>query len=254
MRVITGTRWTRPAVLAAVVCVLLAASGGEFPVASVAGAVIAATGLMVVTAAGGFDLSMGAVGVLCGAVAGRLAVCMPAVLAVAVPIGLGVACGLVNGYLVTRFRWQAFLVTFGMLAAAEAAVAWLPRGGAISPDPVVACAVAAGVAIGAHVVLAHTVWGFHVSFVGSNESVAERAGVLVARLRLWTYVVSGGLASVAGVTTASLGSGLQVQVAAIGAVLLGGTTLSGGRGTVAGTVLGAVAVEMLLMMLHEWSR
>jgi ribose/xylose/arabinose/galactoside ABC-type transport system permease subunit len=252
VRVVAGTRWTRPAVLAAVVCVLLAVSGGEFPVAAVAGTVIAATGLMLVTAAGGFDLSTGSVAVLCGAVAGRLAVCLPAALAIALSIGLGVACGLVNGFLVTWFRWQAFLVTFGMLAAAEAAVTLVPRGEPISPNPVVACAVAAGIAIGAHVVLALTVWGFHVSFAGSNETAAERAGVMVARLRRWTYVVSGGLAAVAGVTTAAPGGGIQLQVAAIGAVLLGGTTLNGGRGTVAATVLGAVAVGMLLTMLREW--
>jgi ribose transport system permease protein len=114
--------------------------------------------------------------------------------------------------------------------------------------------VAAGIAIGAHVVLAHTVWGFHVSFVGDNEAAAEHAGVMVARLRTLTYVFSGGLASVAGVTATPLGSGLQLQVAAIGAVLLGGTRVAGSRGTVTGTVLGAAVVGMLLMLPHEWWR
>ena len=252
MRVVTGTRWARPAVLAVVVCALVPVAG--FPAAAVAGAVIAAIGLMIVTAAGGFDLSIGAVAVLCGVVAGRLAACLPIALAVPVSIGLGVACGLVNGFLVTWFRLPAFLVTFGMLAAAQALATWLPGGAAVAPGPVVACVIAAGAAITAHVVLAHTVWGFHVSFVGSNEDAAGHAGVMVARLRLWTYVVSGGLASVAGVATAPAGNGLSVQVAAIGAVLLGGTTLTGGRGTVAGTVLGAVAVQMALTALHEWWR
>ncbi|MEV4313667.1 hypothetical protein [Actinocrispum sp. NPDC049592] len=223
-----------------------------FPAQAVAGAVIAATGLMIVTAAGGFDLSIGAVAVLCGAVSARLATCMPVILAVTVPIGLGVACGLINGLL--AHRWPPFLVTFGMLAAAQAITAWLPENSAVAVAPIVTCAVAAGIAVGAHVVLAHTVWGFHVSFVGSNEDAAGHAGVDVARLRLWTYVVSGGLASVAGVTTAPPGNGLSLQVAAIGAVLLGGTTLKGGRGTVAATVLGAVAAGTALAAAHEWFR
>jgi ribose/xylose/arabinose/galactoside ABC-type transport system permease subunit len=244
MRIVTGTRWARPAVLAGVVCVLLAVSGGEWPVVAVAGAVIAAVGLMFVTTAGGFDLSIGAVAVLCGTVAGHLTP-----LGVPVAITLGVFCGLVNGLLVTRRHWPPFLVTFGMLAAAGVVTTWLPPDRSVAPAPVVACAVALAMAVGAYVMLAQTVWGFRVSFVGSNDTAAEHAGVMVARLRLWTYALSGGLAAAAGVTAAPTGSGLQLEVVAIGAVLLGGTTPTGGRGTVLGTVLGAVAVEMLLIML-----
>lgn len=242
------TNWQRPAALAVAAGVLLVLVG-NFPTVPVMAVAIAAVGLTFVTAAGGVDLSLGAVAALAGSLAGQLATRIPLPLALAASIGVGVACGLTNGLLVTRGRWPAFLVTFGMLGVAGGVATEVHWDGTIQPDPIVVAVVAVVVAVVAHVVLDHTAWGFHVSFAGSNDIAAEHAGIAVATLRVWTYVVAGTLAAVAGIAMPIPGSGLQLQVAAVAAVLLGGSPLSGGRATVLGAVLGATVVELAVTLV-----
>jgi ribose/xylose/arabinose/galactoside ABC-type transport system permease subunit len=197
-----------------------------------------------VLAAGGIDFSVGPIA---------------AVAVVGLPFGLliGLACGLVNGLLVTRTRIPPYLATLGTCAAL---VSLAPRGAA--SDGVrwfgvpVAVWVAVVVAFAAHVVLTRTRTGLHVYFVGSNEDGARLSGIRPGMVRILVYVTSGVLAALAGALAGPelthLGTGIRLELLVLTAVLIGGASLSGGRGTVWGTVLGSVLCVQLLSAMDAW--
>lgn len=245
---------------------------------------ILAIGMTFVIVSGGIDLSVGSVAGLCGIVAGGLisrGLSVPALgvivffhtwLVVVVALAAGMLVGAVNGWLVARLRVAPFIATLGILYAARGA-ALLASNGATFPNldgtaelgNTGFTAIGAGVWLGlpipvwlmlslavvAMFVASRTPFGRHVYAVGSSERAALLAGVRVARVRLLVYVISGFCSALVGIIIAAqLGAahpatGETFELNAIAAVVLGGTSLMGGRGTIAGTLIGAFVIGVL---------
>jgi len=234
-------------------------------------------GMTLVILSGGIDLSVGSVLALSGAVAAGLLknglalprfnllvqFTMPG--AIVAGIAVGIVLGWANGVAVTRFKLPPFVATLGMLSIARGlTMLWtggfpvtglgddfgrLGTGHALGiPMPVWISAVLVVVFI---VVTKRTRFGRHLYAVGGNERAATLSGLAVPRIKLMVYTLGGGLAAVAGLlVTARLDSatpnaGLGYELDSIAAVVIGGTSLSGGRGSMLGTVLGCLIIGVL---------
>lgn len=225
-----------------------------------------AVGVTVVLLTGGVDLSLGSVVALTGVVAASLAQPDdgPVGLAVAAGVGAGLACGLVNGLVVARGGVAPFIATLGMMTAARGlALVWsggrpvsnlVPQftalGGDVAGVPAPTLCLAA-TAAGVWLLLTRTRWGRHLYAVGSSEAAARAAGVQVVRIKLLAYGLCGALAGLAGVvlaariTTGQPNAGIAYELDAIAAVVIGGTSLSGGVGGVGGTLLGVLLLGVI---------
>jgi ribose transport system permease protein len=230
----------------------------------------AALGMTMIIVAGGIDLSVGSVVALTTVVIAVLlrAEYSPSVAALG-GTAAGAICGLINGLLVTRLRVVPFIVTLGTMIVVrgaakglaeerrlEAPATWLNdmlrtlgRGeGFLVPAGiwlVVLLAVVVGLTLG------YTRFGRHLFAIGSNERTARLCGVAVDRVKVAAYAIVAALAGVAGVLQFSrlsvgdptVADGLELDV--IAAVIIGGGSLSGGRGTVPGTILGATTMAVI---------
>ena len=245
---------------------------------------ILAIGMTFVILSGGIDLSVGAIAGLCGMVAGALlsrgltveaagvTVYLHAWLVVAIALAAGMLLGAVNGWVIARLRVAPFIATLGMLYVARGA-AMLMSGGATFSNlsgaaglrntgfPLLGTGVLLGVPIPIWlmVVLAalgtwlavRTPFGRQVYAIGGNERAALLAGVRVPQVKLGVYVLSGFTAALVGlIIAAQLGAshpatGETFELNAIAAVVLGGTSLMGGRGTIGGTLVGAFVIGVL---------
>jgi ribose transport system permease protein len=243
---------------------------------------IIAVGMTFVIISGGIDLSVGSMAALiAGAVIllmnalGERAPSAPLVVAIGAgfAVALGAAFGLAHGLLITRGRIEPFIVTLGTLGIFRAVLTWLSNGGAITLDNTLADAYApvyyaavAGVPVPVWVflvvaalgglVLNRTAYGRYVQAIGSNEQVARYAAVDVDRIKLLTYVLLGGCVGVATLLyvprlgSASPTTGLLWELEAIAAVIVGGTALKGGSGSITGTVAGAVLLSVISNILN----
>ncbi len=226
--------------------------------------------LVILTA--GIDLSVGAIMVLSSMVMGKLAVEMglPAPLAIAAGIAVGAACGFVNGFLVTRFRLPPFIVTLGTWNIFFALNLWYSASETIRAQDIEEKApllVFFGQAVnlfGARLtygsiamlllvllfwyILNRTAWGRHVHAVGDDPEAARLAGISTERTLMSVYIVAGVICAVAAwaligrIGSASPQAGQTANLDAITAVVIGGTSLFGGRGSIVGTLLGALIV------------
>ena len=241
---------------------------------------LVAVGMTLVIATAGIDLSVGSVMAVSAAVA---AVTLDRGLAVAVPLALvsALAIGALNGALVAYGRVQAIVVTLATLLAGRGLAQVINRGGAlitiddpaflqlgrgyVGPVPMQVL-IAALVAALAIFLLRSTPFGRYVLAAGGNPAAARLAGVPVNRTIVVTYVLSAGLAGLAGlIEGARLGAsaaariGQNVELDAIAAVVVGGTLLSGGRATILGTVVGALIMQVIatsfnmLLLPYAWS-
>ena len=227
---------------------------------------ILAVGVTLVLLTGGVDLSLGSVVALAGVVAASLA--HPGdhsvVVAIAAGIAVGAACGATNGLMVTRGLIPSFIATLGMMTAARGLALVLAKGRPVSnlsPDftriggdlgMVPIPAIVLGVlAVGTAIVLRNLRLGRHLYAVGGNADAARASGIGVGRVRMIAYTVCGAFAGVAGVvlasriTTGQPNAGAGYELDAIAAVVIGGTSLSGGVGTIGGTILGALLVGVI---------
>jgi ribose transport system permease protein len=227
---------------------------------------IAAVGMTLIIVMGEIDLSVGST-VAWSGVVGALAAKAGAPLPVAILAGIaaGAGVGLVNGLLVTRLRVSSFIVTLGTLSAirgvALEATSGVAIGGlgegyqALAGDlvgpisvPLVMLVVVAGAAAW---VMHRTAFGRHVKAIGSNRVAAELCGVRVDRVRVAVFVAGGALAGLAGMIVSSIvwsgsptaADGLELDV--IAAVVIGGASLRGGVGTIAGSLVGAALMQVL---------
>lgn len=231
---------------------------------------------------GGIDLSVGAILALAGVVA-ALAVKAGAPVPVAMLAGLlvGALCGLINGLCVTVLKLPPFIATLGMMLVARGVALQITDAKAIGglgesfaelgngslwrvvnigadgfPDVVfvgipypVLLMVALAVAVS--ILLNRATLGRHLYAVGSNMEAARLSGVNVQRVTLFAYVFSGLLAGLTGcvlmsrLVTAQPSEGLMYELDAIAAAVIGGTSLSGGVGTISGTVIGAFVIGIL---------
>ena len=245
---------------------------------------ILAIGMSYVILTGGIDLSVGSIAGLAGMAAGWLllngVVLEPfgVVIYLSVPmviltvLVLGAILGLFNGLLITRFGVAPFIATLGSLYVARGAALLLSNGATFpnlvgSPDhgnqgfpllgggdlfglplPVVILAV---LALVAGFVATRTPFGRRVYAVGGNERAARLSGVRVDRIKIAVYVISGFCAALVGlILTSELvaahpASGETFELNAIAAVVLGGASLAGGRGSIAGALIGACVIGVL---------
>lgn len=219
-----------------------------------------------VLVSGGLDLSVGSVFVV-GAisVAALLAGGWPIWLAILIAILLGALAGLVNGALINYMNIPAFITTLGMLYIARGLTIFATGGGPIAPLPDAFNEIGQGAIFGvpllvvyaivavivAHIGLESTPFGWAIRAIGGNRSAARAAGIDVRRVSMLVYVLSGMSAAFAGVLMSarlgsgqpSIGSGFELLV--ISAVIIGGTSLFGGAGSVLGTALGALVLSIL---------
>lgn len=235
---------------------------------------VLATGELLVILTGGIDLSVGSVAALCGVV-GSMAIkalaggalqgapWLATILGIAAGCGMGLACGLLNGALVTRGRIPAFIVTLGMMMVARGAALILSEGRQIYglPDsfywlgggkgwwaPVlITLTVVAVFAI----VLNFTRLGRGLFAIGGNMQAARLSGLPVDRYRMAAFAISGTLAGLAGVmlasrtTVASPTAAEMYELDAIAACVIGGASLMGGEGSVLAALAGALIMIVL---------
>ena len=228
---------------------------------------VVTVGMTLVLIVGDIDLSVGSVAALSGAVLGWLLVdCgAPVGVSVAGALGVGLLCGAVNGAIRVAWNVPSFIVTLGMFEVARG-TAYLVTGSQtkylgtqLAPlaDRLAFLPVSAAflVAVGlvglAEAALRGTVWGRYALALGCNEAAARLSGVHLGRVRLAVFLASGLLAGVAGVflaarmSVADPNAGTGLELAAIAAVVVGGTSLAGGRGSVVGSFLGVLLVSVL---------
>ena len=222
---------------------------------------ILAAGMTFVILTGGIDLSVGSVVGLSGVVcAGLLAGQSGLVVAVAAGLGVGLAAGLVNGTAVTTLRIPAFVVTLAMMLVVRGAafkytdartITGLPPSFATLGGGLATAAIMLAVFIAAWIVLSRTPFGRHVYAVGGNLPAAWLSGVRVTRVQMTVYAACGLAAGLAGVLVASRlnagypRAGEYYELDAIAAVVVGGTSLFGGRGSIWGTLAGAFFIGIL---------
>ena len=227
---------------------------------------IVAVGMTFVILSAGIDLSVGSIVALAGVVLGTLLRAgHPAAVAVALALATGVACGLVNGALISWGGLPPFIVTLGTMSIARGAALLVTEGRPVSgfaasfrvlatgrvgfvPSPVIAMLVAYAAA---QFVLTRTTFGRYVYAIGGNEEATRLSGVAVRFHKTMIYGVSGLASGVAAVIlTARLDSaqpiaGMMYELDAIAATVIGGTSLMGGEGTLGGTLVGALIMGVL---------
>jgi len=216
------------------------------------------------------DLSVGSALGLVAIIVGKLFILLPGlpiVFGLIAAAGLGALLGLFNGLVVTVFRLPAIIVTLGTLSLFRGLTFIVSGGRQIDPNDVpealIGLAQSKGglpeivifaflVALAGHLVLGHTRFGRQVYAIGSNPEAARLRGLPVARITLAVFMICGALAGVAGMMYAArfgyvnpgiTGVGFELQVVA--AVVIGGTSITGGTGTALGTVLGVLLLAMI---------
>jgi inositol transport system permease protein len=240
-----------------------------------------ALGMTFVILTGGIDLSVGSLLAFSAIVAAAVskgsagntlsldaeaAVGYPWYVAMLVATGIGLLGGLFQGLGITRLKVPPFVVTLGGLSAFRGLTLWFSGGGPISgfdadfrwwgqgqigpvPVPVILFLILAAIC---HVILRHTRYGRHVYAVGGNPEAARLSGLNVGRILLSVYVIVGFLAGLAGfVLSARLNSaeavaGIGYELTVIASVVIGGTSLFGGAGSIWGTVVGGVLIGVLV--------
>jgi ribose transport system permease protein len=231
---------------------------------------IAALGATCVIISGGVDLSVGSVVALCTVVTALvLRAGHDPLAAASAGIAAGALCGLVNGVIVTGLRIVPFIATLGMLSIARGTAKVLADGQTVRPEPswieelmstyplygwmifspgvwlmiVLSLAVA--------FLLGFTVFGRHIFAVGSSEPTARLCGLPVSRIKIQIYALAGAFSGLAGLmafsrlTVGDPTGAIGLELDVIAAVVIGGGSLSGGEGSVAGTLVGAFILQFL---------
>lgn len=234
-------------------------------------------GMTLIILTGGIDLSVGAILAFAGAFAAGLlknglvlkafgvVVQFTPFGAVIAGIAVGLAMGWFNGFTITRFRLPPFVATLGMLSIARGlTMLWTGGFTTSNLDPKF-CYIGAGFCLGIsmavwiavamvvifQIISRQTMLGRYIYAIGGSEKASAFSGLNVNRIKLWVYALGGALAALAGlVRTAQLNAadpnaGLGYELDSIAAVVIGGTSLSGGRGSILGTVLGCLIIGVL---------
>lgn len=227
-----------------------------------------AFGMTFVILTGGIDLSVGSILALTGAVtAGLLASGMDPILAMLIGLILGAVLGAINGIIISKGNVAPFIATLATMTIYRGLTLVYTEGRPISglgdsvsfqmigkgyflgiPVPVVTMALAFGVL---YFILKKTTFGRRVYAVGGNEEASRLSGIKVGRIKIYVYALTGALAALASlILTSRLNSaqptaGNMFELDAIAAVVLGGTSLTGGRGWIVGTLIGALIIGVL---------
>ena len=253
------------------------AANGMNVLRQVAVNVCIATGMTLIVLTGGIDLSVGSVLALCGAVTAGLLkygiqfpsadlyVGFTILGAILASVLIGSLIGLFNGFAITSFKVPPFVATLAMLTVARGLTMLYTGGHPISnlgkdfatigtgsflaiPVPVW---IAAMVVLFSTFMTQKTKLGRYIYAIGGNETAAKLSGIRINRVKLIVYSLGAALAALGGVIVTSRldsaqpNAGISYELDAIAAVVIGGTSLSGGKGTVWGTVIGAVIIGVL---------
>ncbi len=233
----------------------------------VAPLVVTSAGLTLVLILGGIDLSVGSVMALSSVLVGLAITRGDVSFLAALPLGLvgGALCGALNGGVTALARVPSFIVTLGMLEVARGLAYLLTSsqtlylggrtGGLARPVPGLGLApsfvLAVLVVVGLELVLRRTVFGRQLVALGTNEAALVRAGIDERRLKIVAFALCGALAGLGGalhtayLETADPNAAVGLELSAIAAVVIGGTSLMGGRGSVWGTFLGVLIIAVL---------
>ena len=242
-----------------------------------------AIGMLLVILSGGIDLSVGSTLALCGVFAGFLMqgieletlgviFYLPVWAVFILTLCMGALVGILNGVLVAYFKVPAFVATLGTLYVARGVALLMTNGltfNNLSGDPSfgntgfewlgfnrlwgvpISIFVLTFVAVTVHLLLTRSPFGRWLYSTGGNAKAAELSGVPVKKVQIWVYVLSGMCAAIAGIvlssqlTSAGPTAGTTYELTAIAAVVVGGASLMGGRGSVRGTLLGAFVIVFL---------
>ncbi|RBW68265.1 ribose ABC transporter permease [Bacillus taeanensis] len=228
---------------------------------------VVAIGMTYVIITAGIDLGVGSVlGLSSVIVAGLVSNGFPLVIVLLAGVVIGALSGGINGFFITKFKMAPFIVTLGMMAAARSvalvytdaqtisiydnAFFKFLRTGEVIGIPIMIIIPIIVFIIG-HYVLQYTLFGRQVYAIGNNKKAAELSGINVKRIEMMVYIIAGLLSGIAGILmTARLGSGsplagTNLELMAIAAVVIGGSSLMGGRGTIFGTVIGVLLINVI---------
>ena len=213
-------------------------------------AVIAA-GMTFVILTGGIDLSVGSILGISGAVCASILVSgQNVVIAVLAALVVGVVVGFLNGFIISKGKLQPFIATLATMTVLKGLTLVYTNG---IPTPAMIMIL---VFMVCYYILHNTKMGRYTYALGSNEEATKLSGLNTDKIKIWVYTISGILASIAGIIITSrlysaqptAGSGYELD--AIAAVVLGGTSLNGGKGKITGTIIGALIIGVLSNALN----
>lgn len=186
---------------------------------------------------------------------------LPVIVPIVVALACGIVAGLVNGLLVAYTRIPPFIATLGMMVSARGLSKWWSKGNPISFPTESFAEIGKGLmpvvifialAILFQLILSYTKYGKHCYAIGSNEDAARMSGINVTGHKVLVYTIAAVLAAVAALVlcsknlTAQAGMGVMYELDAIAMAVIGGVSLSGGRGSIVGTVLGALIFGVII--------
>jgi inositol transport system permease protein len=210
------------------------------------------------------------------AIFGAWAMDLPVIVPIAVGLACGILAGLINGLLIAYTRIPPFIATLGMMVSARGVARWWSNGDPVSFPTQSYAHLANGDVLGGmtfgllpwqgqnpaivfialailfQLIMRYTKYGKHSYAIGSNESAARMSGIKVDRHKVLVYTIAGMLAAVAAILltsknlTAQAGMGVMYELDAIAMAVIGGISLSGGRGSIIGTVLGALIFSVII--------
>lgn len=195
------------------------------------------------------------------AIFGDWAMDLPVIVPVIVGLACGLFAGLVNGALIAYTRIPPFIATLGMMVTARGLSKWWSKGNPISFPTESFATIGKGMmpvvifvalAVLFHCIMTYTKYGKHCYAIGSNEAAARMSGINVNHHKILVYTIAGGLASLAAIVlssknlTAQAGMGVMYELDAIAMAVIGGVSLQGGRGSILGTVLGALIFGVII--------
>ncbi|MCJ1900450.1 ABC transporter permease [Paracoccus sp. PXZ] len=235
---------------------------------------IIAIGVTQVIITGGIDLSSGSVVAMTAMITMSVAQSgdyaramypaltdLPVIVPLAVGLGLGLIAGMINGALIALTGIPPFIATLGMMVTARGIAKWYTKGQPISFPTDGFAAIGSGawpvfiflaVALIFHIALRYTRYGKFTYAIGANPQAARVSGINVQRHLIKVYAIAGLLAGLAGIVTAAraetaqAGMGMMYELDAIAAAVIGGTSLSGGRGRIFGTVIGTLILGLMM--------
>lgn len=228
---------------------------------------ILACGTTVVLISGGLDLSVGSIFAVVGVVVGMMLSIyeLPVWLAICIGLFTGALCGFINGFIQVSTQVPAFIVTLGGLTAYKGLAEILGSGKDLSQFPesfqiigsgyVVPTLIMFGCALLVGIFLSQTRTGNHAFAIGGNEEVTRLAGVNIAKSRIIYYMIGGVMAATAAIVQisrldfAQSSRGASYELFAIAAVVIGGTSLFGGRGGVSRTIIGILIMQTIIVGL-----
>ncbi|TDB60419.1 ABC transporter permease [Arundinibacter roseus] len=258
-----------------VICVALALSTPRFLTVSnltiivtqVSINALLAFGVTFVIITGGIDLSLGSLVAVTGVVAAMFAHpdTFPLIVPLVFALGAGLLMGGFNGLVITKSKVPPFIVTLGTMTIGRGLALILSKGRPISnlsdsfnfigggkilgiPFPIIILLI---VFVACSLLLRKTIWGRYMYAVGGNEQAARASGIPVEKIKMLVYMLSGTLAGLAGlvltarITTGQPNAGQGFELDAIAAAIIGGTSTSGGSGSMTGTLIGALLIGVI---------